>query len=130
MTASPIDAYLARLYQDWLPDSSGAVADYISPLALADPNSFGIAVITMEGHSYEVGDSRVSFTILSMSKPFTYGQALQDRGARPSTEGRGPGDWEAFNSISLAPGSGRPLNPMILKGARGLVESTKSVIGS
>jgi glutaminase len=127
MTTSPIDAYLARLHQDWLPDNSGAVADYIPPLALADPNSFGIAVTTTEGHSYEVGDSRVSFTIQSMSKPFTYGLALQDRGfeAVDGKVGVEP-SGEAFNSISLAPGSGRPLNPMINAGA---ITSTSLVAG-
>jgi glutaminase len=118
MIASPIDAYLARLHQDWLPDRSGAVADYIPPLALADPDAFGITVTTTEGHSYEVGDSRERFTIQSMSKPFTYGLALADRGfeavdAKVGVEPSG----EAFNSISLAPESGRPLNPMINAGA-------------
>ncbi len=127
MTASPIDAYLARLHQDWLPDSSGAVADYIPPLALGDPNSFGIAITTTEGHSYEVGDSRVEFTIQSMSKPFTYGLALQDRGFGPVDEKVGvEPSGEAFNSISLAPGSGRPLNPMINAGA---ITSTSLVAG-
>jgi glutaminase len=128
MTASPIDAYLARLHQHWLPDRSGAVADYIPPLALADPDSFGIAITTTEGHSYEVGDSRVAFTIQSMSKPFTYGLALQDRGfdavdAKVGVEPSG----EAFNSISLAPESGRPLNPMINAGA---ITSTSLVAGA
>jgi glutaminase len=127
MTASPIDAYLARLHQDWLPDRSGAVADYIPPLALADPDAFGIAVTTTEGHSYEVGDSRVGFTIQSMSKPFTYGLAIADRGfeavdAKVGVEPSG----EAFNSISLAPESGRPLNPMINAGA---ITSTSLVAG-
>jgi glutaminase len=127
MTASPIDAYLARLHQDWLPDRSGAVADYIPPLALADPDSFGITVTTTEGHSYEVGDSRERFTIQSMSKPFTYGLALADRGfdavdAKVGVEPSG----EAFNSISLAPESGRPLNPMINAGA---ITSTSLVAG-
>ncbi len=127
MTASPIDAYLARLHQEWVSDRSGAVADYIPPLALADPGSFGIAVTTTEGHSYEVGDSRVSFTIQSMSKPFTYGLALQDRGfdAVDGKVGVEP-SGEAFNSISLAPGSGRPLNPMINAGA---ITSTSLVAG-
>ena len=128
MTASPIDAYLTRLHEAWLADRSGAVADYIPPLALADPNSFGIAVTTTEGHSYEVGDSRVSFTIQSMSKPFTYGLAIADRGfeavdAKVGVEPSG----EAFNSISLAPGSGRPLNPMINAGA---ITSTALVAGA
>jgi glutaminase len=128
MTDSPIDAYLARLHETWLPDRSGAVADYIPQLALADPDSFGIAVTTTEGHSYEVGDSRVSFTIQSMSKPFTYGLALQDRGfeAVDGKVGVEP-SGEAFNSISLAPESGRPLNPMINAGA---ITSTSLVAGA
>src|ERR1700749_3796813 len=127
MTPSPIHASLPRLPQDWLPDRSGAVADYIPPLALADPDSFGIAVTTTERHSYEVGDSRERFTIQSMSKPFTYGLALADQGfdavdAKVGVEPSG----EAFNSISLAPASGRPLNPMINAGA---ITSTSLVAG-
>jgi glutaminase len=128
VTTSPIDAYLDRLHQDWLGDRSGAVADYIPPLALADPDAFGIAVTTTEGHSYEVGDSRSRFTIQSISKPFTYGLALHDRGfeavdAKVGVEPSG----EAFNSISLAPESGRPLNPMINAGA---ITSTSLVAGA
>jgi glutaminase len=128
MTVSPIDAYLARLHQDWAADDSGAVADYIPPLALADPNSFGIAITTTEGHSYEVGDSRSRFTIQSMSKPFTYGLALHDRGfdAVDGKVGVEP-SGEAFNSISLTPDSGRPLNPMINAGA---ITSTSLVAGA
>jgi glutaminase len=115
---SPIDAYLARLHEQWKGDDSGAVADYIPPLALADPGAFGIAIATTDGHHYEVGDSATRFTIQSMSKPFTYALALADRGfgavdAKVGVEPSG----EAFNSISLAPDSGRPLNPMINAGA-------------
>jgi glutaminase len=118
MSISPIDAYLGRLHARWQGDESGAVADYIPPLALAEPGWFGIAIATTDGHCYEVGDSRRGFTIQSMSKPFTYGLALADRGfeavdAKVGVEPSG----EAFNSISLAPDSGRPLNPMINAGA-------------
>ena len=118
MTASPIDAYLARLHERWQGEDSGAVADYIPPLALADPGWFGIAIATTDGHCYEVGESRRGFTIQSISKPFTYGLALADRGfaavdAKVGVEPSG----EAFNSISLAPDTGRPLNPMINAGA-------------
>jgi glutaminase len=118
MSASPIDVYLAALHERWAGEESGAVADYIPPLALADPSWFGIAIATTDGHCYEVGETRRGFTIQSISKPFTYGLALADRGfeavdAKVGVEPSG----EAFNSISLAPDSGRPLNPMINAGA-------------
>ena len=114
----PIDAYLQGLHQRWQADGSGAVADYIPPLALADPQWFGIAVATTDGHCYEVGDSRRPFTIQSISKPFTYGLALQDLGFAAVDEKVGvEPTGDAFNSISLAPDSGRPLNPMINAGA-------------
>ncbi len=118
MAATPIDAYLGRLYERWRGEGSGAVADYIPPLALSDPDWFGIAVATTDGHCYEVGESRREFTIQSISKPFTYGIALQEHGfaavdAKVGVEPSG----DAFNSISLAPDTGRPLNPMINAGA-------------
>ena len=118
MSSSPIDAYLERLYERWLADDSGAPADYIPPLAEADPGWFGIAVATTDGHCYEIGESRRPFTIQSISKPFTYGLALADLGfadvdAKVGVEPSG----DAFNSISLAPQTGRPLNPMINAGA-------------
>ena len=128
MTSSPIDAYLERLYERWLGDDSGAPADYIPPLAEADPGWFGIAVATTDGHCYEVGETRRPFTIQSISKPFTYGLALADRGfeavdAKVGVEPSG----DAFNSISLAPDTGRPLNPMINAGA---ITSTSLVAGA
>jgi glutaminase len=118
MGASPIDSFLQRLHERWAADRSGAVADYIPPLADADPDWFGIAIATTDGHYYEVGDSRRPFTIQSISKPFTYGLALADLGfaavdAKVGVEPTG----DAFNSISLDPESGRPLNPMINAGA-------------
>ena len=128
MTRSPIDAYLERLYERWLGDDSGAPADYIPPLAEADPGWFGIAIATTDGHCYEVGETRRPFTIQSISKPFTYGLALADRGfeavdAKVGVEPSG----DAFNSISLAPDTGRPLNPMINAGA---ITSTSLVAGA
>ncbi|MGE0068292.1 MAG: glutaminase A [Solirubrobacterales bacterium] len=118
MGASPIDSFLQRLHERWAADRSGAVADYIPPLADADPDWFGIAIATTDGHCYEVGDSRRPFTIQSISKPFTYGLALADLGfaavdAKVGVEPTG----DAFNSISLDPETGRPLNPMINAGA-------------
>ncbi|MGH7410105.1 MAG: glutaminase A, partial [Candidatus Methylomirabilis sp.] len=115
---SPIQEYLERLHAKYAELREGAVATYIPELAKADPEWFGICVATTDGHIYEVGDTRQPFTIQSISKPFTYGLALEDRGrdavlAKIGVEPTG----DAFNSISLAPGTGRPLNPMINAGA-------------
>lgn len=118
MFASPIGEYLLRLHQRHQPLTEGRVADYIPELAKADPKWFGICVATRDGHVYEVGDTRQPFTIQSISKAFSYGLALEDRGethmlSRIGVEPSG----EAFNAISLKAGSGTPLNPMINAGA-------------
>ena len=124
---SPVQGYLERLYTELLNITGGEVASYIPELTHADRSWLGIAMVTVDGHVYQVGESRQSFTIQSISKAITYGLALEDRGldavlAKVGVEPSG----EAFNSISLEPGTGRPLNPMINAGAiatTGLVEA-------
>ena len=115
--SSPIGAYLARLHEELAGVSSGAVADYIPELSLADPHTFGIAIATVDGAIYQVGDTDVPFTIQSISKPLTFGLVLDDLGERAvlGRIGLEP-TGEAFNSITLDP-RGRPLNPMVNTGA-------------
>jgi glutaminase len=115
---SPIQAYLAGLHAKYVDLHEGQVATYIPELAKANPNWFGICLATTDGALYEVGDTRQPFTIQSISKPLTYGLALEDHGreavlAKIGVEPTG----DAFNSISLAPDTGCPLNPMINAGA-------------
>jgi glutaminase len=97
--------------------TSGAVADYIPELSTVDPERFGIAVVGVRGRTYRAGDSEHLFTIQSVSKPFVYAMALEERGeddvhARVGFEPSG----EPFNAISLDD-RGRPQNPMINAGA-------------
>jgi glutaminase len=115
---SPIQTYLEQLHARHAALGAGEVASYIPELAKANPDWFGIALATTDGHLYEVGDTRLPFTIQSISKPIVYGLALEDRGRRGvlSKVGVEP-SGDAFNSISLEPGTGRPLNPMINAGA-------------
>ncbi len=125
---SPIARYLDALHERFRTLEDGAVATYIPELGKADPRWFGICVATVDGHVYEVGDSRLPFTIQSISKPFVYGLALEDRGKpavlkRVGVEPTG----EAFNEISLEPGTGRPRNPLINAGA---IASTALVAGN
>jgi glutaminase len=116
--SSPIRRYLEQVHADLLPVDDGHVASYIPELLKADPSWFGIAVATSDGAVYEIGDTRVPFTIQSISKPLVYGLALEDRGkdAVQKKIGVEP-TGDAFNSISLEPATGRPLNPMINAGA-------------
>jgi glutaminase len=115
---SPIQDYLQELHARHAALRDGQVATYIPELAKANPDWFGICLVTTDGHVYEVGDSRQYFTIQSISKPFVYGLALEDNTRaevmkKISVEPTG----EAFNAISLEPGTGRPRNPMINAGA-------------
>ncbi len=115
---SPVQGYLEALHARLANVSTGEVATYIPELGKADPSWFGICLAMTDGRLYEVGDTRQSFTIQSISKAITYGLALEDRGldavlAKVGVEPSG----DAFNSISLAPGTGCPLNPMINAGA-------------
>ncbi len=116
--SSPIQAYLEELHRRYAELSSGKVASYIPELAKADPAHFAIVIATVDGQVYEVGDARQPFTIQSISKPFVYGVALEDQGEARVQQAIGvEPSGEAFNSISLEPGTGRPLNPMINAGA-------------
>ena len=111
---SPVLDYLEQLRKEFAAVKDGAVATYIPELAKANPDWFGICLVTATGAIYEVGDSRQPFTIQSISKPFVYGLALEDNGRTDVLKkvGMEP-TGDAFNSISLEPGTGRPRNPMI-----------------
>jgi glutaminase len=115
---SPIQSYLQRLHEQFANVQAGHVASYIPELTKADPDWFGICLVTLDGKAYTVGDADQHFTIQSISKPFVYATALADRGrdfitSRVGVEPSG----DAFNSISLDPQTGAPLNPMINAGA-------------
>jgi glutaminase len=118
VATSPIEQYLRHLHDKFARLEDGTVATYIPELGRARPDWFGIAVATVDGQVYEVGDSRQEFTIQSISKPLVYGLALEAAGLKQvlSKVGVEP-SGEAFNSISLDPKTGRPLNPMINAGA-------------
>jgi len=123
-----VDEFITRVFDVVRGDHGGAVADYIPELAAVDPDRFGIAVATSDGHVYEVGDTAVPFTIQSISKPFTYALALADRGVDAVAEKIDvEPSGEPFNEISLDPDTERPRNPMINAGA---ITSASLVAGS
>ena len=97
----------------------GRVADYIPALARINPQQFGMAVCSVDGREWVVGDSDTSFSIQSISKVFTLALALQSPGAASVWErvGREP-SGNAFNSlVQLESERGMPRNPFINAGA-------------
>ncbi|MBL8968051.1 MAG: glutaminase A [Spirochaetaceae bacterium] len=98
----------------------GACASYIPALAAVDPGLVGLALADGEGHLFEAGDSRVRFSIQSVSKAFALAYVLEERGedAVFSRVGKEP-TGDPFNSIIRLETSrlGKPYNPMINAGA-------------
>jgi glutaminase len=84
----PLKHFLAGCYEEFKADNSGAVADYIPELKRANPEHFGVALVTIDGHVYEVGDRAVTFTIQSVSKAFVFALALDIVGPAPDPRQR------------------------------------------
>jgi glutaminase len=124
----PLLRFLDRCHEEFSVENDGAVADYIPELGKADPAHFGISLATLDGHVYEVGDTKIPFTIQSMSKPFVFALALDTLGAAnvESAIGVEP-SGDPFNSIRLN-AENHPFNPMVNAGAiacTGLIHEAK-----
>ena len=113
----PLLRFLTDCHSEFSAETGGAVADYIPELSTADPERFGISLATIDGHVYEVGDTRIPFTIQSISKAFVFALALDTLGAArvESAIGVEP-SGDPFNSIRLN-AENHPFNPMVNSGA-------------
>jgi len=99
-------------------NSEGKVADYIPALARIDSNLMGISVATIDGDVISAGDSKIPFSIQSISKVFGLVMAMNrigdDLWQRVNMEPSG----QPFNSIiQLEWEKGIPRNPVINAGA-------------
>lgn len=96
----------------------GKLTDYLPEFERTDPETFAVAMVTVDGQLFAAGDHRHAMSIQSMSKPFIYGLAL-DRLGREAVHrkvGVEP-TGEAFNSIIELEEDHLPYNPMINSGA-------------
>ena len=98
---APLQHFLEDLYNRYRSVDDGRLASYIPELTKADRDWFGISVVTADGQSFEVGDVDQSFTIQSISKVFSYGLALEDRGKA-----------ELLDKVGVEP-TGDPFNSLI-----------------
>ena len=113
-----VQALVNELYERYRSLADGEVATYIPELARTPPDKFAICLVSAGGRVFEAGDVDQPFTIQSISKPLTFGMAIEAYGRdevlkHVSVEPSG----DAFNSIELQNGSNRPFNPMVNTGA-------------
>ncbi len=120
MTNWPADPaiYLRLLLETFRDARDGKPAGYTPEHPQTDPDTFAIAVATVDGEVVTAGDAGHLLTIQSISKPFIYGLALdlfgraevhRRVGVEPTTE--------SFNSIIELEEDHLPYNPMINSGA-------------
>lgn len=108
---------IASIYEDLRRVDAGHVADYIPQLGRVDPEKFGIALCTVDGQRFAVGDADTFFCVQSVCKPINYCLALEEHGTEVVHQhvGREP-SGRGFNELTL--NSDRlPHNPMINSGA-------------
>ncbi|MBU2453689.1 MAG: glutaminase [Proteobacteria bacterium] len=104
--------------------TQGKVADYIPMLAAVPLKKFGMAVQTLDGKLFTIGDAEEHFSIQSISKAYTLTLALQFVGEEMLWKrvGREP-SGNPFNSlVQLEYENGIPRNPFINAGALVLVD--------
>jgi glutaminase len=118
MEKHELQVVIEELHERYAPLAEGQVATYIPELSKADPETFGIALVSSEGQVFQTGDCDVPFTIQSISKPFTFGLAIEAYGTEWVAQHVGvEPSGDAFNAIELQHGTNRPFNPMVNSGA-------------
>ena len=107
----------------------GKNADYIPALAKVDPAIFGIALVTVDGRVYTVGDMKSEVSIQSISKVFTLARVLEQMGAEAVEKNIGvDATGQAFNSIvAIEQYKGAEMNPLVNPGA---ITATSMVKGA
>ena len=73
-------SFLQELYHSLRYDTEGVVSNHLPEVSQADPNWFGLCAMTHDGATLEAGDSRIAFTVQSISKPLILALALEDHG--------------------------------------------------
>jgi glutaminase len=96
----------------------GRVADYIPALARVPGDKFGIAVTTLDGEHFQLGDAEEQFSIQSISKVFALALAYSKEDERLWERVGMEPSGNPFNSlVQLEYEQGIPRNPFINAGA-------------
>ncbi|HUO91178.1 MAG TPA: glutaminase A [Rhizomicrobium sp.] len=114
-----IKATLESVYAKVVKMKGGKNADYIPALARVNPNIFGIALVTVDGRVFTVGDIKSEVSIQSISKVFTLALVMEQQGPDIIEKTVGvDATGQAFNSIvAIETYRGLEMNPLVNPGA-------------
>ncbi|HQY98435.1 MAG TPA: glutaminase A [Propionicimonas sp.] len=114
-----LDELLGRAHERALGHHEGVVADYIPILATADPEAFGVCIADVAGQLHEIGQTRIEFSIQSISKAFVYALLCDALGHHQAFDVVGVNNTGLpFNSVvAIELNDGHPMNPMVNAGA-------------
>jgi glutaminase len=128
-TAADIEAALKKAYSAHQNLAEGKNADYIPALAKVDPKIYGIALVTVDGRVYTMGDIKSEVSIQSISKVFTMALVMDESGPDAILNNMGvDATGQVFNSIvAIEQYRGAEMNAMVNPGA---ITATSMVRGS
>jgi glutaminase len=120
-----IDALLAEVAECAAPHAAdGEPGTFIPALADLPTDSFGLAVVDMDGNEHVTGETDVAFPIQSISKVFALVNAMRKADAADGVSkelwrriGREPSGTRFNSLVQLEYEQGIPRNPMINAGA-------------
>jgi len=114
-----LQAAVDRAYDDFREVEEGANADYIPILATVPGDLFGVAIVTRDGDRYSAGDVDYTFSIQSVSKPFTAALIMAQQGpeALRSRIGVEPTGLPFNSKVAIEIYDDRSGNPMVNAGA-------------
>ena len=116
---------IKKMYLELKDAKGGKNAQYIPQLARVNPNFWGIAICTIDGQRFSIGDTEVPFCIQSCSKALNYAVNVAEMGPDEVHKylGKEP-SGVGFNQIGLDKNN-LPHNPMINPGAISCVSTIK-----
>ena len=114
-----LEAAIDEAYVLFKDVGEGETAQYIPALAAAEPDDFGLAVLTVDGELITRGDVDQPFAIMSAAKPFTLALLMRQQGTEVVLEKIGvePTGLPFDTLQGIDRRDNRSLNPMVNAGA-------------
>jgi glutaminase len=114
-----LERLVAEAHAKFAGVTDGKNADYIPALAEVPSQLFGVAIVTVNGDVITAGDTDYSFSIQSVSKPFTMAHVMSVEGYAAVQEKIGvePTGLPFNSKIAIELLKARSVNPMVNAGA-------------